>query len=84
VLDLLAQNEAIMVMWLQTYLDLLPDQGTWAYVADTIIAHHTPKSYDNIAEVSKINIFLLSWNTDMHKLPNDLQEMIKVAKRHNV
>ncbi|KAJ3857351.1 hypothetical protein EV368DRAFT_30403 [Lentinula lateritia] len=61
-----------------------PDRATWAYVADALIAHHTPKTYDNIDEYSKINIFLQSWNTDVRKLPKDLQDMIKVAKKHNL
>ncbi|KAJ3897365.1 hypothetical protein F5879DRAFT_814000 [Lentinula edodes] len=73
-----------MVTWLQTYLDMSPERATWAYVADALIAHHVPKTYDNIDELSKINIFLQSWNTDIRKLPSDLKEMIKVAKKHNL
>ncbi|KAJ3931030.1 MAG: hypothetical protein NXY57DRAFT_896901, partial [Lentinula lateritia] len=84
ILDLLSRNEAITVTWLQSYLDMSPDRATWAYVADALIAHHTPKTYDNIDDVSKINIFLQSWNTDTRKLPEDLKEMIKVAKNHNL
>ncbi|KAJ3846659.1 hypothetical protein EV368DRAFT_52475 [Lentinula lateritia] len=83
VLDLLARNEAIMVIWLQMYLDMSPERATWAYVVDALIAHHVPKTYDNIDELSKINIFLQSWNTDVRKLPSNLKEMIKVAKKHN-
>ncbi|KAJ3911874.1 hypothetical protein F5877DRAFT_29279, partial [Lentinula edodes] len=61
ILDLLTRNEAIMVTWLRTYLDMSPDRATWAYVADALIAHHTPKTYENIDDFSKINIFLQSW-----------------------
>ncbi|KAH7879295.1 uncharacterized protein C8R40DRAFT_1036448, partial [Lentinula edodes] len=73
-----------MVTWLRTYLDMSPERATWTYVADALIAHHTPKTYENIDDFSKINIFLQSWNTDSRKLPKDLQDMITVAKRHGL
>ncbi|KAE9398230.1 hypothetical protein BT96DRAFT_940358 [Gymnopus androsaceus JB14] len=60
VLDLLARNEAIMVTWLQSYLDFSPERATWAYVADALIAHHVPASEANIKDHRKINIFLQS------------------------
>ncbi|KAJ3847836.1 hypothetical protein EV368DRAFT_76512 [Lentinula lateritia] len=84
ILDILARNKAIMVRWLHTYLDMSPERATWTYVADALIAHHTPKTYENIDDFSKINIFLQSWNTDSRKLPKDLQDMITVAKRHGL
>ncbi|KAJ3838213.1 hypothetical protein F5878DRAFT_537942 [Lentinula raphanica] len=39
-LDLMARNEAILVTWLQDYLDFSKDRATWTYVADALIAHH--------------------------------------------
>ena len=68
----------------QTYLDFSPDRATWAYVADALIAHHTPASDINIEEHNKINIFLQSWKTKKSDLPDDLKEVLHVADRYGV
>ncbi|KAJ3964898.1 hypothetical protein EV361DRAFT_772279, partial [Lentinula raphanica] len=84
VLDILARNEAIMLTWLQSYLDLSNDRATWTYIADALIAKHVPRAYENIDEMSKINIFLQSWKTNKKDLPKDLREMITTAKKHGL
>ncbi|KAE9383062.1 hypothetical protein BT96DRAFT_784842, partial [Gymnopus androsaceus JB14] len=61
VLNLLARNKAIMVTWLQSYLDFSAERATWAYVADALIAHHVPTSEANIEDCHKIDIFPQSW-----------------------
>ncbi|KAJ3725102.1 hypothetical protein C8R42DRAFT_540193, partial [Lentinula raphanica] len=70
--------------WLQSYLDLSNDRATWAYIADALIAKHVPRAYENIDEMSKINIFLQSWKTNKKDLPKDLREMITTAKKHGL
>lgn len=84
VLDLLARNEAIMVTWIRSYLDMTPDRATWAYVADALIAHHAPKTDINIEDNDKLNIFLQSWKTKKSELPDDIKDMLKVAKKNGV
>ncbi|KAJ3978958.1 hypothetical protein F5890DRAFT_1422050 [Lentinula detonsa] len=80
-LDIVARNEAIMVTWLQSYLDISENRATWTYVADALIAQNIPNKYANLEEHSKINIFLQTWKTQTSKLPKDLKNMIEVAKK---
>lgn len=84
VLDILAQNEAVMVTWLQSYLNFTDKRATWAYVADAIIANHVPKINETLDNWSKINLFLQSWNTDKKQLPKDLHDMIKVGEKYGL
>ncbi|KAJ3971321.1 hypothetical protein EV361DRAFT_800326, partial [Lentinula raphanica] len=84
VLDIIARNEAITVTWIQSYLNLTNTRAEWAYVADALIAHHVPASDATLDDQSKINIFLQSWRTNRNHLPKDLQNMIKVAQKHNL
>ncbi|KAJ3976609.1 hypothetical protein EV361DRAFT_789870, partial [Lentinula raphanica] len=81
-LDLLAQNEAILVTWLRSYLNLNENRATWTFVADAILAHHVPSKFANIEEREKINVFLQSWNSNASKLPKDLKDMINIAKKY--
>ncbi|KAJ3817546.1 hypothetical protein F5880DRAFT_1492745, partial [Lentinula raphanica] len=81
-LDLIARNEAITITWLQSYLDLSESRAMWTHVADALIAMNIPNKYENIDERSRINIFLQSWKTQTSKLPNDLKNMIEVAKKY--
>ncbi|KAJ3873072.1 hypothetical protein F5051DRAFT_338259, partial [Lentinula edodes] len=83
-LDIMVRNEAIVVTWLQSYLDFSENRATWAYVADALIAHHIPKSEMNIENRDKINIFLQSWRTDKSKLPTDLQNLLTIAEKYGV
>lgn len=81
VLDIVTRNEAIMVTWLQSYLNFTEDRATWTYIADELMARHIPQSDENIDEWSKINIFLQSWNVKKGDLPQDLKDMLGVAKK---
>ena len=83
-LDIEARNEAISLMWLQSYLDFGEKRATWAAVADAIIAFHTPKNQSKISQEFKINIFLQSWQTCISKLPEDLKYMLKTANKYKV
>ena len=59
-LDILSCNEAITITWLKLYLNLDENRPTWAYVADAIMAKHTPASEENVDERARINVFLQS------------------------
>ncbi|KAF5339714.1 hypothetical protein D9757_015332 [Collybiopsis confluens] len=80
-LDIVARNEAIMVTWLQSYLDQSESRATWAYVADALLAHHVPQKFANTEERLRINMFLQSWKTKKDALPEDLKKMISVAEK---
>ncbi len=82
-LDIPARNEAIILTWLRSYLNFGPNRPTWAYVADAIIAHHTPMSEENVDLTQRINIFLQSWKTSVIRLPEDLRSLIKTAQKYN-
>ncbi|PBK83039.1 hypothetical protein ARMGADRAFT_1048523 [Armillaria gallica] len=79
-----ARNKVITVTWLRAYLDFSSNHPTWAYVADAIIAHHTPASEENVDLMQWINIFLQSWKTSNMRLPGDLKVLIKTAQKYNV
>ncbi|KAJ3982361.1 hypothetical protein F5890DRAFT_1379820, partial [Lentinula detonsa] len=81
-LDLLARNEAILVTWLRSYLNLNENRATWTYVADAILAHHVPSKFANLEERDKINTFLQSWTSNSSKLPKDLRDLISIAKKY--
>ena len=87
VLDIEARNKAIHLTWLKTYLNIGEDRATWTYFADAIIATDIPKT-QNIADDPEARImpFLQTWtprqiNSD---LPDDLQNMLKLAREYNV
>ena len=83
-LDIEARNEAIGLMWLQSYLNFSKERPTWAAVADALIAFYTPQSESKIPHNLKMNIFLQSWQTCNTKLPDDLKYMLKVANKYKV
>ncbi|KIY52033.1 hypothetical protein FISHEDRAFT_36011 [Fistulina hepatica ATCC 64428] len=72
VLNIVARNEAIELMWVKTYLNLSGSRATWAHVADELINRRTNKTIEHLA---KINIFLQGWSVPTSKgteLPEDL------------
>ena len=83
-LDIEAKNEAIGLMWLQSYLNFSDKRPTWATVADALIAFYAPQGQGKIPQKLKINIFLQSWQTCTTKLPDDLRYMLKVANKYKV
>jgi len=59
ILDIKAQNEAIDLMWLKTYLNFTPHRQPWATVTDLIINAAALK--DTITSVRR-NTFLQCWD----------------------
>ncbi|KAJ4480837.1 hypothetical protein J3R30DRAFT_3287873, partial [Lentinula aciculospora] len=56
----------------------------WTYIADALIAKHISQAFENIDEMSKINVFLQSWTTSKKDLPKDLQNIIAIAQKHSL
>ncbi|KAK0468648.1 hypothetical protein IW261DRAFT_1345958 [Armillaria novae-zelandiae] len=83
-LDIPVRNEAITVTWIWSYLDLSPNHPLWAYAVDTVIAHHTPTSEENVGLEQRLNIFLQSWKTSTNRLLDDLRTMVKTTHKYNV
>jgi hypothetical protein len=83
-LDITSQNEAIAIMWLKSCLNLGPNRPDWAYAADSIIALNPPANQRNINQNVKINPFLQSWNTQVSKLPSDLQILFKIGRKYGI
>ncbi|TRM62020.1 hypothetical protein BD626DRAFT_404894, partial [Schizophyllum amplum] len=48
-------------MWLKDYLTFGPSRPLWAYVADALLAHYTPKAEVPQAKELRINPFLQTW-----------------------
>ena len=99
VLDIYARNEAIQLTWAQAYLKLDEDRPTWALIADEIFRNDAPGEPTSLVHNpnARINQFLQTWhsrinkkkntdpnNEDAQSIPNDLREMLKVAKKYNV
>ncbi|KAE9390218.1 hypothetical protein BT96DRAFT_946307 [Gymnopus androsaceus JB14] len=63
VLDIKIRNEAIKVMWLKAYLYLNKDRGTWAFLADGLLAMNVPLTDRSVDPKVQINVFLQSWQT---------------------
>ena len=86
-LDIEARNKAIHLMWLKAYLNLGADRPTWTFFADAIIGTDIPPSHrvDEDPE-SRLMPIIQSWETRTRgsTLPEDLKEMLKVAKEFKV
>src|SRR6266851_4331005 len=85
-LDLEVRNKAINIIWLKTYLNFSPKCLEWAIVTDLIIKAIAPNSLNKRAI---INPFLQRWatptrGTNALKTNNNIQRMIKVAKKFNI
>ena len=96
VLDIYARNEAIQLTWVQAYLKLDETRPKWALIADEILKCDIPGEPKTLAETpnARINQFLQSWHSRTNKklttdndeirIPDDLREMLKVAKKYGV
>lgn len=58
-LDVPAQNQAIQIMWLKTYLDLSTNRPTWAYIVNVLINRIIPPE---TTDLERVNTFLQSWD----------------------
>ena len=87
VLDIEARNKAIHLTWLKAYLNIGEDRPTWAYFADAIIGMDIPDhqqiSTDPEARIMPI---IQTWETRTRNstLPEDLRNMLKLAKEYDV
>ena len=54
-LDIRAQNQAIQLIWLYTYLDTSNKRLTWTFIVDALINHIIPPEVNSI---ERMNLFL--------------------------
>ena len=85
-LDIKVRNEAIEIMWMKGYLNLLPLRPTWAKITDIAIDVAAPQT--NLGPV-RLNTFLQTWmpatrGERARKLNQDTTRMLKVARTHKV
>src|SRR4029450_12519451 len=79
-LDLPARNKAIQLTWLKSYLSLGNNRPAWALLADEILRTNIINAHSNLDQTARINTFLQNWRPNINKIPQDLKEMLKVAK----
>ena len=77
-LNIKAQNDAIEIMWIKTYLDLSPTHPLWAKITDLIIDASMPQGPTT---QTHINCFLQTWNPPQRgvraaKLDEDTTRML--------
>lgn len=82
-LDVVAQNQAIELMKVKSYLVLDNRWPRWAYVADVLISKKVTAACHVNDELSKSSLFLQSWRVNKTKgktsLPESLWTMIRIA-----
>jgi len=88
-LDIQARNEAIQLMWLESYLNLGPLCVPWADYADAIMMMNIPITEKNIKPEMQKNIFLQTWKTytrshTSNKNPTEIKNMIDSAKKYGL
>ncbi|KAH9047828.1 hypothetical protein EDB87DRAFT_1540322, partial [Lactarius vividus] len=84
-LDIKAQNDAIDIIWLKSYLNLSPTRPTWAIVTDILINAAAPP---RTSAVARVNTFIQTWDAPTQgpraaTLGEDIIRMLKTAKKYN-
>ncbi len=85
-LDLVARNQAIEVMWMKDYLNLSRSRPRWAAVADVVFAHAVTADSRSLDRDARVNLFLQSWRVSMASsstIPPYLLSMMKAAHKYN-
>jgi len=83
--DMKARNEAIQIIWLQKYLTPGNKRPRWAFIVDRILAKNAVKK-PIVDENSKISWIMQTWHeseASWSKIPNEIKEMLKVARKYN-
>ncbi|KAF8220178.1 hypothetical protein L208DRAFT_1159287, partial [Tricholoma matsutake] len=88
-LDIQARNEAIQLMWLESYLNLDSSHTPWAEYADAIMMMNIPKTEKNIKPEMRTNILLQTWKTytgshPNNKNPTEIKNMMDSAKKYGL
>ncbi len=84
VLDLEARNEAIDIMWLQSYLDMSEERPIWALLVDDLLATYVTKDCRPRLKSLRINPFLQRWQPRVRGLPGEIDGMMRVAKKYGL
>jgi hypothetical protein len=85
-LNISAQNKAIEIMQLRTYMDLTTTRPTWVFITNAIINTLNPSG---IRDQKDINAFLTSWDLPIRgpracHLPKSITNILVIACKHNV
>jgi hypothetical protein len=85
-INIQARNDAIEIIWVQTYLDFSPSRPKWAKITDLIIDASMPPGAN---AQTRINCFLQTWNPPQRggrtaNLDENTVRMLKTAKTYNV
>jgi ribonuclease HI/exonuclease III len=90
-LDLEAQDEAIHLMWVKSYLSNEDIRPAWAYVADDIFRQHERAEDKDLEITLRKSPFLQSWSPNSktltkkgHERNERLKRMLTIAKKHGV
>ena len=86
-LDLVARNEAIDLMWVKQYLNMGADRPKWAYMVDEIFRSERPKSSKEAAEiVANWNPLTQGWKPKARSacIPKRVQNALRLADKHGV
>jgi hypothetical protein len=86
-LDIIAWNETMVVMWLKTYLSFGPDYPWWCFVTNKILANRVVAADLNVNEAIRINTYLQSWALYQSKEDlgsKDLADMMKTGRTYGV
>ncbi len=83
-LDLKARSEAIDVMWLKAYLDFSENRPIWAYLVDDLLSKRVPKHCRPHQADLRINTFTQTWKPRSRGFPEEVQGMLRVAKKYGV
>ncbi len=83
-LDLETRSEAIDVMWLKAYLDFSDERPIWAFLADDLLASHVPKECRPREDELRVNPFLQQWKPKVRGLPDELDGLMKVARKYGL
>ncbi|CAK5278421.1 unnamed protein product [Mycena citricolor] len=85
-LDIVARNEAIAIMWLKTYLSIGDERPLWCFVADEILANKMASDGSNVELSVRLNSYLQDWKhkVSAKEIGKDLAKMTSVGKKHGV
>lgn len=86
-LNIKARNEAIDIMWLQSYLHLGPTRPTWAFIADALIGKKCSRTSGEVNNLAQMNLYLQTWKPALRtnsSLPDNLYRMLRVGKQYHI
>ncbi|KAF4615476.1 hypothetical protein D9613_003370 [Agrocybe pediades] len=85
VLDIKARNEAINIMWLQSYLRNAEKRPLWAWVADGVLAGNVPKNNAPFPHEARLNMITQTWKPyKSKKAPASIRGLLATAVKYGL